>query len=107
VSNRVNTTTFVDFLFWNAAEVPTSTSTDFICWTEQQLSVDIDSNLTQESQGTAKGSFVGVASDQTFTPRTLLAIVETLERNAGGAIEREYSYSVYHDGVPVPTTFRP
>jgi hypothetical protein len=107
VSNRVNTTTFVDFLFWNANEVPTSTSTDFICWTEQQLSVDIDSNLTDAGQGTAKGSFIGVASDQSFTPRTLLAIVETLERNAGGAIDREYSYSVFNDSVVVPTTFRP
>ena len=106
VSNRVNTTTFVDFLFFNAAEVPTSTSTDFICWTEQQLSVDIDSNLTFESQGTAKGSFVGVASDQTFTPRTLLAIVETLE-NSGTTLDREYSYSVFNDSVVVTTTFRP
>lgn len=76
LSNRVNPTTFVDFLFWNANEVPTSTSTDFICFTEQQLSVDIDSNLTQESQGTAKGSFVGVASDQDFVSRSLLATVE-------------------------------
>ena len=107
ISNRVNTTTFVDFLFWNASEVPTSTSTDFICFTEQQLSVDIDSNLTAESQGTAKGSFVGVASTQDFTPRTLLAIVETLEHNAGGAIDREYSYSVFNDSVVVPTVFRP
>jgi hypothetical protein len=107
ISNRVNTTTFVDFLFWNAAEVPTSTSTDFICFTEQQLSVDIDSNLTFESQGTAKGSFVGVASDQNFVPRSLLAIVETIEHNAGGAIDREYSYSVFNDSVVVPTTFRP
>lgn len=107
VSNRVNTSTFVDFLFWNANEVPTSTSTDFICWAEQQLSVDIDANLTFESQGTAKGSFVGVASDQNFVPRSLLTIVETLEHNAGGAIDREYSYSTYNDSVVVTTTFRP
>ena len=107
ISNRVNTTTFVDFLFWNANEVPTSTSTDFICWAEQQLSVDIDSNLTFESQGTAKGSFIGVASNQNFVPRTILAIVETLEHNAGGAIDREYSYSTYNDSIPVRTLFRP
>jgi hypothetical protein len=107
ISNRVNDTTFVDFLFWNANEVPTSTSTDFICWTEQQLSVDIDSNLTEAGQGTAKGSFIGVASNQAFVPRTILAIVETIERNAGGAIDREYSYSTYNDSIPVRTLFRP
>jgi hypothetical protein len=106
LSNRVNPTTFVDFLFWNANEVPTSTSTDFICWAEQQLSVDIDSNLTEAGQGTAKGSFIGVASDQFFIGRTLLMIVETLEHNAAGAIDREYSYSTYNDGVKFPTIFK-
>ena len=107
LSNRVNPTTFVDFLFWNQFETPTSTGTDFICWAEQQLSVDIDSNLTQESQGSPKGAFVGVASDQAFAPKTLLMIVETQERNAAGAIDREYSYSTYNDSTVVPTVFRP
>jgi hypothetical protein len=106
LSNRVNTSTFVDFLFWNANEVPTSTSTDFICWTELQLS-EIDSNLNDASQGTAKGLFIGVASDQTFIPRSLLAIVETVEGSTGNLSEREYSYSVFNDSIPVATTFRP
>jgi hypothetical protein len=106
LSNRVNTPTFVDFLFWNAAETPTSTSTDFICFAEVDLT-DIDTNLTQESQGTAKGSFFGVASDQTFAARSLVAIVETHEKNAAGVIDREYSYSTYSDSILVPTAFHP
>jgi len=107
VSNRPNTPTFVDFLFWNANEVVTSTSTDFICWAEQNLHLDIDGNLTQQSQGTAKGSFVGVASDTAFAARTLMMIIETKESNLAGALEREYSYSTYHNGVVIPTVFRP
>jgi hypothetical protein len=44
---------FVDF--WNAAEVPYSSSLEFICWTERQLD-SIDLNFLEENLGTTYGS---------------------------------------------------
>jgi hypothetical protein len=44
---------FIDF--WNAAEVPFSTSTEFICWTEKQLEA-IDVNFLEDNLGTTYGS---------------------------------------------------
>lgn len=46
---------FIDF--WNAAEVPYSTSLEFICWTEVQLD-HIDLNFLRENLGTDRGSML-------------------------------------------------
>lgn len=46
---------FVDF--WNAAEVPYSTSVEYICWTERQLDT-IDANFLEENLGTTTGSMI-------------------------------------------------
>jgi hypothetical protein len=40
-------------------------------------------------------------------PVTLLGVITTRERNVGGGIAREYSYSMYHNSTPVPTVFVP
>jgi len=107
LSNRVNDSTFVDFVFYNAAEQGISTSTDFICWDQQQLTTDIDSNLDVPGLG-RKGLMVGSATDQNFAARSLIVLVETLEYAAAGVgVDREYAYSTFHDSIPVPTRFRP
>jgi len=107
LSNRINDSTYVDFVFFNAAEQGISTSTDFICWAEQELTTDIDSNLDVATLG-RKGLMVARGSDQLFANRTLLVLVETLEFGATGtAPEREYSYSTFNDGTVVGTRFRP
>jgi hypothetical protein len=112
-SGRPNNPTFVDINFYNAQEALLSTSTEFICWGEKQLSTDIDPNLTGAGMGSRKGVFVaGPAEkvnlfgiDDTSGPATLLGLVETLE---GPTLsERQYTYGVFNDGVPVPTTFVP
>lgn len=44
---------FIDF--WNAAEVPFSTSVEFVCWTERQLDT-IDANFLEDNLGSTVGS---------------------------------------------------
>lgn len=46
---------FIDF--WNAAEVPFSTSIEFICWTDTALA-SIDSNFLFDNLGTTRGSML-------------------------------------------------
>ena len=41
--------------FWNAAEVPFSTSHEFICWTDKELE-EIDVNFLEDNLGTVHGS---------------------------------------------------
>lgn len=112
-SNRPNAPTFVDLVFFNAFEVPTSTFWEFICWTQVNLE-KIDENLTRGLQGSRKGLVVsGPAEKWNFNgvddPQegyvTLIGIVETRERRAAGG-EASYSYSLYNDGNYVPTYFK-
>jgi hypothetical protein len=121
LSNRPNFPTFVDFQFWNQAEVVTSTSTDFICWTEVALTsagdpvAFIDDNLDELGMGSRKGSFLSDPAEKVAIfgvtdiagPVTLLGIVETQEFTAAGGLDREYSYSMYNDSIPVGTRFQP
>jgi hypothetical protein len=112
-SNRPNNPTFVDINFYNAQEALLSTSTEFICWGEKQLSTDIDPNLTGALMGSRKGVFVaGPAEkvpifgiDDSSGSATLLGLVETLEGPT--LTERQYTYGVFNDSVPVPTAFFP
>lgn len=46
---------FVDF--WNAAEVPYSSSLEFVCWTETELD-DINVNFLEDNLGTKHGSTI-------------------------------------------------
>ena len=112
-SNRPNYPTFVDINFYNAQEALLSTSTEFICWGERQLSNDIDPNLTGALMGSRKGVFIAGPAEKvpifgindTDGPATLLGLVETVE---GPSLnDRQYTYGVFNDSVPVPTIFRP
>jgi hypothetical protein len=47
------TTVYVDF--WNAVEVPFSSSVEYVCWTEVRLD-DIDYNFLEENLETCEGS---------------------------------------------------
>jgi len=114
-SNRSNYATFVDLFFYNQNEVETSTSHEFICWSEVTLT-EINGNLNETIQGTRKGLVVSGQAESFVLdpffgviqrPVTLLGIVETKERNANGAIAREYSYSLYHNTDPIETAFVP
>jgi hypothetical protein len=112
-SNRPNNPTFVDIDFYNAQEALLSTSTEFICWGERQLSTQIDGNLTMLGMGSRKGVFLTAPAEKipifgiqdTSGSTTLLGLVETLEGPTG--TERQYTYGVFNDSVPVPTVFRP
>ena len=111
-SDRPNNPTFVDINFYNAQEALLSTSTEFICWGERRLS-DIDANLTGAGMGSRKGVFVAgpaekvrfLGIDDSSGPATLLGLVETLEGPT--LTERQYTYGVFNDSVPVPTAFFP
>jgi hypothetical protein len=112
-SNRPNAPTFVDLVFFNAFEVPTSTYWEFICWTQVNLP-KIDENLTRALQGSRKGLVVSGPAEKVDIfgiddPQegyvTLIGIVETRELSAAGD-ETSYSYSLYNDGNYVPTYFK-
>src|SRR5262245_8402173 len=57
-SNQSNYPVNVSLDFYNETERLVSTSTEFVCWTEVDLSTDIDPNLTQAGMGSRKGVFV-------------------------------------------------
>jgi Ice-binding-like len=105
-SNRVNTPTFVDLVFYNSQEQGVSTSTNFICWEEVQLT-QIDTSLSGPFIGSRKGVVIsGPAQDSTGARRTLLGLVDTLEGPVLGN-ERMFIYGLSNDSVGVPTTFVP
>jgi hypothetical protein len=114
-SNRPNAPTFVDLVFYNQFEVPTSTFAEFICWGQFPLS-SIDENLTAAAQGSRKGlvesgpaekvDIFGIKDPQEGYV-TLLGILSTKEEDTSGSVDRSYSYSLYHDGAPVKTYFKP
>jgi hypothetical protein len=111
-SNFPNNPTFVGINFYNANQVPTSTSTNFICWEKVEIT-SLNGSLNQTSQTTAEGMFVtnqavkfainGV-SDSTG-PATLLGLVLTTEGASAGSKSREYLTAPYNNGVGVPTQF--
>jgi hypothetical protein len=115
LANRSNFPTFVDFHFFNEAEALLSTSHEFICWTEARLT-QIDPNLDEFfGTGSHNGLFetteaekIGFAfGTDKEGPVTLIGIAETTERNAGGAVIREFAYSLVNGGTLVPTIFAP
>jgi hypothetical protein len=112
LSNRPNLPTMVDLHFFNESEVLLSASHEFVCWSDVRLRA-IDPNLNEffgrrgliESTEAEKVAIFGV--DDVAGPVTLLGIIETIEKTPNGRPAREYSYSLFHDGRPVPTTFEP
>jgi hypothetical protein len=112
LSNRPNLPTFVDLNFYSEDEVLLSTAHEFICWSQVLLS-DINPNLTATglspkglvvSEQAVKIPIFGVEDPGAGQLVTLLGIVETTTWN--GAY-RAYSYSLYNNSRPVPTTFVP
>ena len=112
--SRSNSPTFVDLHFYNEAEVLISTFHEFVCWSEVKLTT-INRNLNEffgggghhglfETTGAEQGSF---NVNGNSGPVTLLGIAETLERNAAGAVVREWAYTLVNSGVAVPTVFDP
>lgn len=113
-SNQPNNPTFVKFNFFTHDEFLISTATEFICWVEVSLTNFNGGVLSEEILG-RKGLFESTEAVQKSifdifqppVPVTLLAIIETKERNVNNTIVREYSYSTYNDSEPVPTVFQP
>jgi len=111
-SSFPNNPTFAEFTFYNAKQVPTSTSTNFVCWQRVDIT-KLNAGLNQRSQGTAEGSFVsGQATKVQISgisdssgPATLLGLVVTSEGPAAGAGGREYITAPFNNSVPVPTFF--
>ena len=100
---------FIDF--WNAAEVPFSTSTEFICWTEKQLEA-IDLNFLEDNLGTTYGSMKitpapncplpgGCPPLMPFDATVLGAITEYDDK--GDSTAR----TLFHDQEPKTTEYQP
>jgi hypothetical protein len=113
-SNRPNPATNVGLNFYTTDEGLNDTSTTFTCWTERRLT-DILPSLTTQVMG-RKGLVESTYAEQhpdlfTTVPVTLLGIVETKEFGNPGffpAVQfRDYAYSLYNDGNPVNTAFKP
>jgi hypothetical protein len=108
-SNRTNSETFVGLNFYTTDEGLLDTGTRFFCWREERLTV-INAGLTVQRMG-RKGLVESTFAEQVdffgnVVPVTILGIVETREFFTVNQF-RDYAYSLYHDGNPVPTTFKP
>lgn len=98
---------FIDF--WNAAEVPYSTSVEFVCWTERELS-SIDANFLAANLGSTHGSMTitpfancpipgGCPPLVPYDPTVLGSIVEYGDGDVGGR-------TLFHDTTPKATTYQ-
>ena len=111
-SSFPNNPTFVDFVFYNARQRPTSTSTNFVCWQERDIT-RFNPSLTQASQGTVEGSFVSNQATKVQIqgisdgsgPATLLGLILTSEGPSPAANARLYITAPYNNSIGVPTTF--
>ena len=107
-SNRPdNPVTAVGLNFYSPDERFVDAGTSFVCWSEQRLT-GILATLTTQSMG-RKGLVESTHAEQNGVPVTLLGLVETIESFSVGAIvpARDYSYSLFNKGEPVPTIFKP
>ena len=102
------TTVYIDF--WNAVEVPFSTSLEYVCWTEMALE-DIDLNFLEENLETSEGSMSLIAVPNCPIPGgcppmlpydpVVLGMIE--EYGAGISTAR----NLQHNGYPKSTTYYP
>jgi hypothetical protein len=107
-SNKYNNPTTVDFMFFNEDEEFISEDWTFVCWTDVDL-LDIHEDLNNffgrkglvESTAANKEAALGFVDDT--GPVTLIGLVTTVEDYDLA----EYTYSLFHDGEAVPTTFQP
>jgi hypothetical protein len=108
-SNRSNTPVFVDLVYYTPGELPLSTFHEFICFTQKRLAGPngIDENLVNTFMGNVGFFESGPASDIFFRPRSILGLIEYIERDAGGTILRESVHPTYNDGNYTSTRFYP
>jgi hypothetical protein len=102
------TTVWVDF--WNAVEVPFSSSWEYVCWTEVRLD-DIDYNFLEENMETCEGSMTIVPVPNCPVPGlcppmpeydpVVLGMIE--EYGPGVATAR----NLQHNGYPKSTVYYP
>jgi len=112
-SNQSNYPVEVALDFYNETERLVSTSTEFVCWTELDLSTDIDPNLTQAGMGSRKGVFLSSQAEKfpytgifdTAGPVTLLGLVQTQEGSAPWSMDRSYMFQTFDNSTPIPTAF--
>jgi hypothetical protein len=104
-SSRPNPLTTVGLNFYTADEQLVDAGTSFFCWREQRLT-SILGSATVQSMG-RKGLVESYFAEQDGVPVTLLGIIETQERNPLNVPIRDYAYSLFNNGNPVPTTFQP
>jgi hypothetical protein len=116
-SNLVNPRTDVKLNFYSTDEGIADAAVNFLCWTELRLTA-INPNFTDATMG-RKGLVEsdGPATQFDFatgvtTDATVLGIVYTREGSFSAVTPfinsfRDYAYSLYHDGNPVPTEFVP
>ncbi|HEY2941028.1 MAG TPA: hypothetical protein VGN09_01210 [Vicinamibacteria bacterium] len=112
-ANRPNPATNVGLNFYTTGEALVDTATSFTCWTEKRLT-EIQPGLTEVNMG-RKGLVESTYAEQhpdffTTVPVTLLGVVESKEffgTIPGQNQLRDYAYSLYNDGNPVNTAFKP
>jgi hypothetical protein len=110
VSNRPNPATNVGLNFYTTGEALVDAATSFTCWGEKRLTA-IQAGLTTQNMG-RKGLVESTYAEQnpdffTTVPVTVLGIVETIEHFFQTSPARDYAYSLFNDGNPVNTTFKP
>jgi hypothetical protein len=106
-SNRPNPPTNVGLNFYTTNEDLVDTARSFVCWTSDRLTT-INPGLTTQRMG-RKGLVESTYAEQNTNAVTILGLIETREHYIGfpTAPGRDYVYSLYHDGNPVETTFKP
>jgi hypothetical protein len=107
LSNRVNTPTDVDFVFYNEAECPISESLSFVCWETEQLDDrEFGGDALTNTFG-RKGLVQSGTAQQAGRDVTLLGLIQTREIDVDFGLQRDYAYSLFNDGTPVTTAFDP
>lgn len=99
---------FIDF--WNAAEVPFSTSHEFICWSDVQLD-DIDLNFLEDNLGTTYGSMTLAAYGNCpipggcppLTPYNA-AVIGSISEYGDGVLN---SRNLFHDETAKTSLYQP
>ena len=108
-SSRPNPLTTVGLNFYTPDEQFVDAATSFFCWSEQRLTTILGSATVQNMgrKGLVESYF---AEQQTIfgaVPVTLLGIIETKEFVVNTFEWRDFAYSLFNNGNPVPTTFVP
>lgn len=103
-SGYPNEPTEVNMEFFNAdTESGISTGVLFICYGLEELTLDINPNLTAAFMS-PRGEFITGQAMQSGKPATLLGVVFTLEDATTPAV-RDVIFGTTNNSVPIPTTY--